>query len=124
MPGFKDHPLDAPLAVIVKAMDDADHQMQQMATGIGDFDSHELSPEEDLLLFDNPHLRYVDQVEPITGLPYTNAQATVQYRKDVGDVAYVAYVEDVVRRMDRRQSDNPQPTDAPLEQTDQEVTDG
>lgn len=102
MPGHRSHPLDAPLAAMVKAMDDADTQMAQMSVGIGDFDSHELSPEEDELLFHNPALRYQDQVEPTTGLPYTNAQAAQKFLQDVGPEAYVAYVHDVVRRMDRR----------------------
>ncbi len=105
MTGHREHPLNAPLAAQVRAMEMVDEQMAAMADGIGDFDSQELTADEDTLVFDNPHLRYMGKVEPTSGLPYTNAQAAAQLLAEVGPEEYVKYVEDYVRRLDRRQKD-------------------
>lgn len=103
MAGFRDHPLDGPLNAMVQAMVDADEQLAQMSKDIGDFDSVALTPEEDELVFHNPHLRYLGQVEPITGKPYTNVQAAQRmYNVDMGPEQYKKYVEDFVYRADRR----------------------
>lgn len=103
MTGFKPHPLDASLAAMVDAMNNADKQMTAMSQGIGDFDSRKLTPAEDDLVFHNPHLRYLGQVEPTTGLPYTNAQAAQKLLAEVGPTEYVNYIKDYVSRADRRQ---------------------
>lgn len=105
MPGHRPHPLNAPLEAMVQAMSNADDQMGRMAENIGDFDAQELTPEEDMLVFHNPSLRYIGQVEPSTGMPYTNAQAAQKLLAEVGPEEYVKYVEDFVRRADRREKD-------------------
>lgn len=105
MTGHRDHPLNAPLNAMVTAMNGADQQMSRMSENIGDFDSKELTPQEDELVFHNPHLRFIGQVHPQTGMPYTNAQASSQLLAEIGPEEYVKYVEDFVRRSDRRQKD-------------------
>lgn len=102
MSGHKPHPLDAPLAAMVAALMNADKQMGHMSEDIGEFDSQKLTPAEDEMVFHNPALRYKGQVEPTTGLPYTNAQAAQKLLSEVGPEEYVKYVEDFVRRADRR----------------------
>lgn len=101
----REHPLNAPLESMVRAMEMADLRMADMAEGIGDFDSVELTPEEDELVFNSPSLRYLGQVEPQTGLPYTNAQAAQLLLQEIGPEEYFNYVTDYVRRYDRRQKD-------------------
>lgn len=81
---------------------DVDAHLSELAKDTRPFNSTQLSPEEDDLLFHNPALRYQDQVHPTTGMPYTNAQAAQQMVQDMGAQGYVSYVEDYVRRADRR----------------------
>jgi hypothetical protein len=118
MPGYRDHPLDGPLHAMVKSLENADKQLGHMSDGIGDFDSVALSPEEDTLVFHNPHLRFKGQVHPQTGQPYTNAQAAQKLLADIGPEEYTRYVEDFVRRAERRGRDEhlpfvPDPMAAP-----------
>lgn len=115
MTGFRDHPLDAPLNAMVQALTNADKQLGQMADGIGDFDSQKLTPEEDVLIFHNPSLRYINQVNPTTGMPYTNAEAAQKLLSEVGPDQYVKYVEDFVQRDDRRQANNSPTTSAAIQ---------
>jgi len=105
MTGHREHPLNAPLAAMVHALESADAQMGRMSENIGDFDAQELTAEEDELVFHNPHLRYLGQIELTTGLAYTNAQAAAALLAEIGPEEYVKYVEDFVRRADRRQKD-------------------
>ncbi len=105
MSGYREHPLNAPLEAMVNALSSADDHMARMADGIGDFDSKELTPQQDELVFHNPHLRYLGQVEPTTGMPYTNAQAASQLLAEIGPEEYVKYVKDFVTRSDRREKD-------------------
>lgn len=114
MPGHRRNMLDAPLDAMAQALDNADQHLANMSQGVADFDSQELSPQEDELLFDNPSLRYLGQPEPTTGLPYTNAQAAARLLQELGPEEYVSYVEDVVRRRDRRAAQQQEVPDANL----------
>ncbi len=105
MPGNRDHPLDRPLKAMVDAMLDADKQLATMAHGMGDFDSKQLSAEEDEQLFAKPAMRYLTEKNPQTGLPYTDPEAAQRLLEEMGPEQYVAYCKDFVRRYDRRQKD-------------------
>lgn len=87
---------------LVQTMVVVDAHLAAMSKDVAPFDSKALTPEEDDLLFHNPHLRYLGQVEPTTGQPYTNAQATQKLLAELGPQEYVNYVDDYVRRADRR----------------------
>jgi hypothetical protein len=107
MPGHRPNPLDKVLETIVGAMSEVDGHLASLARDVRPFDSHELSVEEEELLFLHPAVRYEDEVEPTTGLPLTNAQAAARYLSEVGPVQYVAEIEDFVRRRDRRGKEAP-----------------
>jgi cytochrome c556 len=101
----KPNPYDDVLQNVKDAMVQVDDHLANMAKDVRPFDSKQLTTEEDDLLFHSPSLRYMGQIEPTTGQPYTNAQATQKLLQDLGPEAYVAYVDDYVRRADRRNAD-------------------
>lgn len=96
------NPLDPILDNLVQAMVGVDQSLSDMSKDVRPFDSTELNPDEDMLLFHNPAMRYQGQVEPSTGLPYTNAQAAARLLQEIGPIEYTKYVTDVVDRADRR----------------------
>lgn len=102
MAGQRSNPLDDVLNGLVQAMVQVDDHLKTVSENVRPFDSKELTPQEDVLLFHNPALRYMGQTEPTTGMPYTNAQATQRLLQELGPQQYVEYVEDTVRRMDQR----------------------
>lgn len=108
MPGHRPNPLDKVLESLVGAMTEVDKHLGTMARDVKPFDSKELSPEEEELLFQNPRLRYQNEVDPTTGQPLTNAQSAAKYLAQIGPVAYVAEIDDFVRRRDRRGKESPE----------------
>lgn len=102
MSGSRDHPLNVVLDAMEKAMDTADESLAKMSADVGDFDARELTAAEDMLVFENPAVRYPDDVDQTTGMPLTNQQAAQRLLEELGPEAWVAHVRDVVRRADRR----------------------
>lgn len=104
-PGWRQNPYDDVLKNLVQAMHDVDGSLTELSRDVRPFDSQELTPEEDEMLFHNPAQRYIGQNDPATGMPLTNAQAAQRLLAEIGPIEYVKYVEDVMRRADRRAKD-------------------
>lgn len=121
MPGHRPNPYDGVADNLFQAMVQVDDHLTRLSEHVRPFDSHQLTPEEDDLLFHNPALRHIGKLDPATGLPLTNAQATQlllnggtvldaatgqpEPVQGIGPEEYVAYVDDYVRRADRRNAD-------------------
>lgn len=57
--------------------------------------------EEDIA-YDHPASQFPGEVDEMTGLPLTNAQAAQRLLQEMGEIDYVRWVDDVERRRERR----------------------
>jgi hypothetical protein len=97
---------DGILGSVVQAMRDQVDHLSAMTSGMAPFDSHALTPAEEMLVYQHPASKYPGATDPQSGLPLSNAQAAQRMYTEMGDTAYVAWV----TKMAARARDENQPS--------------
>lgn len=87
------NPFTQQLDAVVQAMQDEQAHIARMSQGVQPYNSTATTPEEEQLIYQNPHARYPGVTDPQTQLPISNAQAAQMMLKEMGPEAYIAFVE-------------------------------
>lgn len=95
----KTNPFDDVVNDLVSEMQNMDTQFTDMARGVPPFDSSKPTPEEDALIFAHPAARYPGAMDPMTGMPLTNAQAAQRMYAEMGPEQYGKWVLGHARRL-------------------------
>lgn len=79
-------------------MDKFSGYLETLSEDVEPFDSQQLSPDEEDLLYDHPSTLFGDEVSVETGMPLSDAEAAQQLLEQMGPVEYVRFVEGVAKR--------------------------
>lgn len=91
------NPLDDALDMVSDAMLAGAGRIDKMASDTEPFDSVKLSPDEEALVWRNPHVKYIDEKDPVTGLLLSNAQAAARWFKE-DPIGYVQFSQEMAKR--------------------------
>lgn len=109
------NPFDDVRRVLKSTIEATLEQNRTWARSMRPYNSEAPTREERLLIWNNPHLMYPDEVDPTTGMPLTNAQAAQKWA-DEDTKGFIEWAEET-DRLERRYAREGAADAAPMDNT-------